>query len=122
MSDRNEQNLEFTRGDDLELVITFEQLEGENEIDVTQWPEILFVVRSTWATTQTDNADAVHVAKRGAGITARDAKSVTLFIPRAVTLTWQKSAYKYDVEFEDAAGRRKTTQGGTIGIGYDAAR
>lgn len=104
------QSLEFTRGDDESLIITFDQ-------DVADFTSMKFTIREIWATDETDNTGAIY---SGTPV-ASGARTATLTVPKATTVAMLFDEYVHDVEVV-AAGINSTTQRGPVRMTPDVGR
>lgn len=120
------QNIEITRGDDEDFLISFFQDDfEETPIPVSGFADVRFAIRTTWATTQTNDTDALYVASLASGLSVYGESTLLLEIPDAVTqaLAVDVSApFVYDVQVLTSGGKRNTTQRGYIQIAPDVTR
>lgn len=105
------QNIQITRGDDYDATITFDQ-------NISDYEELRFTVRTDWATTETNNDDAVYTTE----LTGASSLTATLTIPSASTSIWTLPLYVYDIQVTSATGAKYTTQRGKIRMGPDVTR
>ncbi len=105
-------NFSVTRDDDFSAVVTFDQL-------VAGFSEMRFTVRETWASTESDNTDAIYTTT----LTATGAYTASLEIPNAETATWTQDRLFHDISVVTAIGAKQfTTQRGEIRVGPDVGR
>ncbi len=110
------QPINITRGDDWGGTFTFDQA-------ISGFSEIWFTVRAAYATTETNNTDAIFSATLTDGdIAVSGAYAATIDVGHDVTLTWTSPEYVYDVQIETLGGKLYTTQRGNLRMCPDVTR
>lgn len=110
------QLISITRGDDYGGTMTFDQA-------VAGFVEISFTIRTEWATTETDNTEAVFSGTlTGGEVIVTGAYTATIDIASADTLAMTADSYVYDVQVETSSGKFYTTQRGMLRVNPDVSR
>jgi hypothetical protein len=105
------QNISITRGDDYSATITFDQA-------TSGFAEMRFTVREDWATSESDNTDALISVT----LSTSGTYTGTLALTSSQTVDLVSRMYVYDVAVTTLGGSKYTTQRGHLRVGPDVSR
>lgn len=105
------QNISITRGDDYSATITFDQA-------TSGFSEMRFTVREDWATSQSDNDEALISVT----LSTSGTYTAVLTLTSSQTVDLLAKKYVYDVAVTTLAGAKYTTQRGQLRVGPDVSR
>ncbi len=112
MSQPRVETILLTRGDDFAATFTF-------DVAVSNFTEMRFTIRDSWATTEADNSTAMLSVT----LTATGTYTADLALTNLQTRALAADSYVYDLQVTTTAGAKKyTAQRGPLKVGPDVSR
>jgi hypothetical protein len=114
MTQPTQQTLTHVRGDTFIKTASLSQ-------PLTSFDDVWFTVRESYATTETDDSEAVAKGSIGGGEITGTGSDVTIELPDDTT-TWQQPQYVWDLQVKTTGGKIYTAARGMLRITPDVTR